>query len=142
MNHLGELLSVYLDGSLDPEERRQVLRHLGECGVCMDELVELAEVRAAVRGLPQLDLPPVLQEAFRDLPAQPPSSRRAPLRVGAAAAVAAAVLAAMVLLQPDPVTVTMRDLSAHYGARVSLDPAFSPAKAVTPVDMTSPGGSP
>lgn len=142
MTHLGELLSAYLDGALDPEERRRVIGHLGNCGGCMDELVELAEVRAAVRGLPHFELPPELHEAFRGLPAPPPSPRRVPLRVGAAAAVAAAVLAAVVLMQPEPVTVTMRQLSTHYGARVSLDPAFSPAKAVTPVDMTSPGGSP
>jgi hypothetical protein len=44
----------------------------------------------------------------------------------------ALVIAVAALVTPPPNSVSVDDLSSRFGARVSLDPAFSPAKVVVP----------
>jgi len=51
------LLSAFLDGELTDDERTAVERHLREYVGCRRELGEVAQVRAAVRGLPWIDGP-------------------------------------------------------------------------------------
>ncbi len=51
------LLSAYLDGELDAEERRQVEAHLAACGRCRELLSDLRRVKGLVGGLP-LEAPP------------------------------------------------------------------------------------
>ncbi len=50
--HWSDRLSEYLDGDLSPAERTACAAHLETCPVCRDTLAALAEVRAAVAGLP------------------------------------------------------------------------------------------
>lgn len=57
MSHRPEHLSAMLDGELSEAEAAWVAEHLDVCGVCRSELDDLASARAAVRGLPLLDLP-------------------------------------------------------------------------------------
>jgi hypothetical protein len=59
--------------------------------------------------------------------------------VGAAAATAAVVIAVAAFLTPAPTPVTVSDLNSRFGARVSLDPAFGPAKVVVP-EIVEVGG--
>lgn len=129
MKHQSEMLSAYLDGELTRDETRQLLAHLGNCGPCAAELEATQRVRAAVRSLQVLDLPPgLVPEA--DVEVIPLHKHRG-VWIGAAAAVAAAVIAIASLLTPSPPTLTMEDLSSRFGARASLDPAFGPAKVLT-----------
>lgn len=51
------LLSAYLDGELEPEERRQVEAHLAGCGRCRELLFDLRRVKSLVGELP-LEAPP------------------------------------------------------------------------------------
>lgn len=130
MRHADELISAYLDGELTGNERQSLMSHLGECGRCSRELNELQAVRAAVRALPIVDMPAgLVPEADAEII---PLHRNRGLWVGAAAAILAFVVAVATLFGPTPQTVSVSDLNSRLGARVSLDPAFGPAKVVIP----------
>jgi anti-sigma factor RsiW len=130
MTHPGELLSAYLDGELSPSEMRQMLDHMSRCGSCAGDLERLQRVRSGVRSLPVLELPPGRIEEAR--PQVVPLHRNRGLWVGAAAAVVAIVITLAALLTPPPSALSVDDLNSRFGARVSLDPAFGPAKVMVP----------
>ena len=130
MSHPSEQISAYLDGELHGKELTALLDHLSGCGRCSAEMGEIQQVRAAVRSLPILELPEgVVLEADGDVVAL---HRKRGVWVGAAAAMVALVIAVAALVTPPPNTVSVDDLSSRFGARVSLDPAFSSAKIVVP----------
>ena len=130
MTHPSELISAYLDGEATPQERSQLHEHLAGCGRCSRELEEMQHVRTLIRSLPVLDMPVgLVPEAD---PVVVPLRRNRGFLVGAAAAVVALVIAAAALFSPPPQSVSVDDLSGRFGARVSLDPAFGPAKVVVP----------
>lgn len=130
MTHPSELISAYLDGELVGDEQSQLMQHLGGCGKCSAELDDMQRVRSAVRSLPILELPEgLISEAD---PVVVPLRRNRGVWVGAAAAVVALVIAVAALVTPPPSAVSVDDLSSRFGARVSLDPAFGPAKIVVP----------
>lgn len=133
MRHPEELISVYLDGELTALERHSLMSHLGECGRCSRELTELQAIRAAVRALPIVDMPEGLVPEADAVVV--PLHRNRGVWVGAAAAIIAFVVAVATVFGPTPPTVTVSDLNSRLGARVSLDPAFGPAKVVIP-DIT------
>lgn len=130
MSHPSVLISAYLDGELSGEELTELVEHLGSCGRCSTEFEELQRVRSAVRSLPVMELPPGLipQADYEVIPLH----RNRGVWVGAVAAVAALVIAVATLFTPAPRSVSVDDLSSRFGARVSLDPAFGPAKVVVP----------
>ena len=128
MSHAGEQISAYLDGELARAEIDQLQAHLATCGKCAGELQEMQVVRSAVRSLPLLELPPgLIPEADAEVI---PLRRNKGFLVGAAAAVVALVIAAIVT--PSTPSVALEELNSRYGARASLDPAFGPAKVVVP----------
>ena len=130
MTHPSELVSAYLDGELGSNEVTTLLNHLSSCGRCSAELDDMQRVRAAVRSLPLLELPDgVIPGADADII---PLKHNRGLWVGTAAAVVALVIAVAALVTPLPVSVSVEDLSSRFGARASVDPAFSPAKVVIP----------
>lgn len=69
VNHLGELLSAYLDGELTSDELDRVARHLAHCQQCIAEFRHLQASRVAVRLLPRLELPGELCEVIGVEPA-------------------------------------------------------------------------
>lgn len=130
MRHPEVLISAYLDGELAPGEREALMAHLGECVRCTLEMRELQDIRASVRGLPVLELPPgLVPEADVELV---PAHRNRGVWVGAAAAVVAVIIAVATILGPTAPTISVDDLNSRLGARVSLDPAFGPAKVIIP----------
>ena len=130
MTHPSELVSAYLDGELGSNEVKTLLKHLSSCGRCSAELEDMQRVRTAVRSLPLLELPDgVIPGADADII---PLKHNPGLWVGTAAAVVALVIAVAALVTPPPVSVSVEDLSSRFGARASVDPAFSPAKVVIP----------
>ncbi|MGH8945322.1 MAG: anti-sigma factor family protein [Acidimicrobiia bacterium] len=130
MRHPTELVSAYLDGELTGAEREQFIVHVGSCGRCARELEEVQAVRAAVRSLPVLELPRgLIPEADADIV---PLHRHRGVWVGAVAAVLVLVVTIAALVTPAPAPLTAEDLVSRFGARVSLDPAFGPAKVVGP----------
>lgn len=46
--HVGELLSGYIDGELTQQQRQSVEVHCGDCSACSDELDELSALRADI----------------------------------------------------------------------------------------------
>lgn len=134
MTHLSDHLSAHLDGELGPDAAVRLRRHLENCGRCVSELEELQRVRAAVRSLPALELPPDVVPLRSAEPI--PAHRNRGMWVGVAAAAVAALIAVAALLTPDPSTVSIDDLQSRFGARASLDPAFGPAKVVVPEGVT------
>lgn len=132
MSHPSELISAYLDGELHGRELNNLLDHLGGCGRCSAEMEEVQRVRTAVRSLPVLELPEgLVPEADAEVV---PLRQNKGVWFGAAAAVVVAVIAMAALLTPPPSTISIEDLNSQYGARVSLDPAFGPAKIVVPLE--------
>jgi anti-sigma factor RsiW len=130
MTHPSELISAYLDGELTSDERGVLIQHLSGCGRCASEMEDIQIARAAVRSLPILELPlGIIPEAD---PVVVPLHRNRGLLVGAAAAILALVVAIAAMVTPPPSPVSVDDLSSRFGARVSLDPAFGPAKVVLP----------
>jgi anti-sigma factor RsiW len=136
VSHPSELISAYLDGELSRPEMQRLLEHLPSCGVCAAELEELQAVRTAVRSLPMVELPSGL--FADDRVAVTPIHRNKGVWVGAAAAVIALVIAIAALVTPPPPSVSVGDLNSSFGARVSLDPAFGPAKIAVPLIVEEP----
>lgn len=133
MSHPSELISAYLDGELHGPERVSLLDHLAGCGRCAVEIEELQRVRTAVRSLPVLELPiGLVPQADTDVV---PLRRNKGLWLGAAAAVIVLVIAIAALVTPPRGSVSVDDLNSRFGARVSLDPAFGPAKLVVPAQV-------
>jgi len=130
LSHPSEQISAYLDGELHGNELTALLEHLSGCGRCSAEMEEIQQVRAAVRSLPILELPEGVVPEADDVVV--PLHRNRGVWVGAAAAMVALVIAVAALVTPPPNSVSVDDLSSRFGARVSLDPAFSSAKIVVP----------
>lgn len=139
MTHPSELISAYLDGELSSVERAELLDHLSGCGRCSAELEDVQRVRAAIRSLPVLELPADILPAVKGAAEVIPLHRNRGVWVGAAAAVIALAIVGAALLTPPPASVSVDELSSRFGARVSLDPAFGPAKVVVP-ELTGSGG--
>lgn len=131
MTHPSELISAYLDGELTPRERRELAQHVSTCGRCAADLQSFQRVRAAVRALPVLDVPFDIYGSVAEAGVVPLNHNRG-VWLGAAAAVVALVIAIAALLTPPASSVTIDELSSRFGARVSLDPAFGPAKVIVP----------
>lgn len=130
MTHPSELISAYLDGELTGAERAKLVEHLASCGRCSADLEDLQRVRTAVRSLPVLDIPEgLMPEAEAEVI---PAHRNRGVLLGAAAAIVALVIAVAALITPPAPAVSIDDLSSRFGARVTLDPAFGPAKVVVP----------
>lgn len=126
MTHLDWELSAFLDGELEPSDRSRVAKHLLGCEVCRAELDEISSVRGTLRGLPMLEAPIGLLPEV----SQAPMHRRRSVWIGAAAAVVAAVIGVATLTAPATDLGSIDDLANRFGARQSLDPTFSPAKAL------------
>jgi hypothetical protein len=62
-DHVGALLSGYLDGELTQQERQRVDVHLGGCDECSDRLAELADLRGRMSGA---RLSPVGEDIWRE----------------------------------------------------------------------------
>jgi anti-sigma factor RsiW len=130
MTHPSELISAYLDGELSGSERAKLMQHLAGCGKCSADLEDMQRVRTAVRSLPVLEIPEgLIPEADVEVI---PIHRNRGVLLGAAAAVVAFVIAVAALVTPPAPSVSVDDLSSRFGARVTLDPAFGPAKVVVP----------
>jgi predicted anti-sigma-YlaC factor YlaD len=65
--HLGDLLSAYLDGSLHADELARIADHLDGCGDCIAEFRAVQQGRSAVRMLPWLEMPEGLEPHAGDL---------------------------------------------------------------------------
>lgn len=121
MTHRPELLSAMLDGEVTEDEAIWVGRHLDECGRCRAELDDLAAARAAIRGLPMLDLPDELHPADNVIVG--PWRRRLVVAVASVAAAAAVAVAALgvVGLTDDPTVVDVTTAEEILTATASLD---------------------
>jgi anti-sigma factor RsiW len=129
LRHAGESISAYLDGELHGAELNALMRHLAECGACTLEMEEVQSVRAAVRSLPVVEVP---DDLMPEVDAEVVHMRRRGAWVGAAAAAVAVVLALVTILTPQPAAISIDELNSRFAARVSLDPAFGPAKVIVP----------
>ncbi len=69
-NELVELVTAYLDGSLDPDTRERFDMHLVECDGCENYLQQFRETVRAVGGIRDDELDPAyrarLLEAFKN----------------------------------------------------------------------------
>ena len=129
--HYGDRLSAYLDGELPSVEMRTVARHLMACPDCRNELHTLDRARIAIRAMPGIE-PPELLELHREVEGARRRMRTGRVAVwvgGVAAAVALLVgLAATGPVQPN---VDLADLGDRHVARASVTPGFEILPAVS-----------
>lgn len=115
----GDLVGAYVLGALDPDEQAAMKQHLEECEVCHREYTALAGIPALLDRIVPGDVPPpepsaALEEAVLDRVARQRGRAKQPrfrfrwppkpLLAGAAAAIAAALLIALLLRGPDAET--------------------------------------
>ncbi len=133
--HFGPELSAYLDGELPTEEQTLVFGHLQACDECRDELHELDAARTAIRSLPGLE-PPVLLDVHREPHRARWQGRRGRVVAVAAGAVAAAVIAVGVAgnSAPEP-TIDLDSFTNQHVARASVEAGFTVIPAVGPVGL-------
>ena len=131
--HLGDLLSALADGELNWAEEAEARSHLAGCAGCAAELVAVERVRAALRGLPQIDLPTLVVERARFATRRPPRFAAA---VAAVAAAAAAVVFAVAPLQDHTVTPRVGQLvQTHATSPANQDPLTQLTPAAVPVSF-------
>jgi anti-sigma factor RsiW len=93
-------LSAYIDDALGPSAARRVEAHLGECEGCRTELEQLRSTVAALRELPEAEVPRSFALSPERAAARRPVAPATPLAFGAriAAAGVAAALAAVIVV--------------------------------------------
>jgi anti-sigma factor RsiW len=135
MAHYGDELSAFLDGELATSEHQILSTHLQKCAECRHELQALDSSRTAVRSLPTLE-PPVLLDVEREMVRSRLSPRRL---VGAAVGVAAAItlVGALTGTTEPAQPVDLDAIADRHIARASVDAGFS----VVPAGFV-PGGAP
>ena len=133
--HFGPELSAYLDGELPTKDHTLVFAHLQACDECRDELHELDAARTAIRSLPGLE-PPVLLDVHRDHHESRRHGRRGRVVALAAGAAAAAVIAVGVVgdSTPEP-TIDLDSFTNQHVARASVEAGFTVIPAVGPVGL-------
>ncbi len=118
---LEPLLSAYHDGELTEAERASADRHLKECTVCQNRLVEISAVASSLRSLPRLNPKLDVAANIEQLIAKQPRkvANRQPL-VWGAAGIAAAVAAIVVgtnmqnAVNPGNATLTANSKSTQH----------------------------
>ena len=128
--HFTDQIQELVDGRLDARERSRLESHLESCAGCRRERDELAAAKAAVRSIgSEGELPESLLRDVRaaldreDTRGAHPSIPRRAIRITAAAAIAATVLALLFLARPrrlDPSSVA-RDWERIASGRLSLE---------------------
>ena len=133
--HYGPELSAYLDGELPTEEQALVFGHLQTCDECRDELHELDAARTAIRSLPGLE-PPVLLDVHRDQHKARYHGRRGRVLALAAGAAVVAVIAVGVVGNSTPeTTIDLDSFTNQHVARASVEAGFTVIPAVGPVGL-------
>jgi hypothetical protein len=97
---LRDQLSAYIDGALDPPAAGRLEAHLGECEGCRTELEQLRSTVAALRELPEAQVPRSFALSPERAAVRRPAVPAAPLAFGAriaAAGVAVALTAVLVI---------------------------------------------
>jgi len=61
-----ELLSLYLDGELNPKESKRIADHLSQCQECTSELEQLSLIKHAAQSLEQYEPPAYLFYRIKD----------------------------------------------------------------------------
>ena len=129
--HLGPELSAYLDGELTTVEFPMLIDHLRECARCREELQLVDAARTAVRALPRVE-PPGLLDVHRAAKAGRETSRWRV--VTAVAGVAAAVVLTLGFTSSTPQSepVDLGSFSDRHIARASVESGFSILPALAP----------
>ena len=138
-SHHGSALSAYLDGELGTAEHELVRTHLADCGTCRVELHELDAARTAVRSMPRVE-PPELLDVRRIGRADRHDSRRR-LKLATAAASIAAVVAlgvGMFTSGSEPARLDLDAFSDRHVARASVEAGFVVLPAVGGRTVMSP----
>lgn len=136
---LEPLLSAYHDGELTEAERASADRHLKECTVCQNRLVEISAVASSLRSLPRLNPKLDVAANIEQLIAKKPRNvaNRQPL-VWGAAGIAAAVAAIVVgmnmqnAVNPGNATLTANSKSTQRTLKESSQQPMEVAKGVEP----------
>jgi len=64
---IGELLSDYVDGELDPETRTEVDQHMRDCPPCVEFLKELKVTVEVARNCKMKDMPDEMRARLRSV---------------------------------------------------------------------------
>lgn len=130
-------LSAYIDDALDPSAARRLEAHLGECERCRTELEQLRSTVAALRELPEAEVPRSFALGPERAAARRPPVPAAPLAFGAriAAATVAAALAAVLV-------VDLGDLGGDGATEEAPSPGMTAEREADESKMEAEGAAP
>ena len=136
MTHAGDALSALLDGELSTAEEAEVRAHVATCDECRAELAATERMRAVVRALPSLDLPPIVVERARWVGRTRRPSRLAGVAAAAAAVAASALFVAAGAGREAPVSPEMgRLVEVHATSGANGDPVSQLTPAAVPASF-------
>ena len=130
MIHLGELASAYLDGETTEQEAAKLVAHLGSCQGCQREMEDLHAARSLLRSLPVLEMPESIRVDLGLVPNVVPLARRPLTWVGAAAAAVMIFIVAATATAPEPVGLSLREVSIQYEQQTLIDGGVLPVVGV------------
>lgn len=146
-NEIENLLPAYREDLLSPEERKTIAGHLASCPRCGRALADLKKAEALVRGLPEVEPPPFLEQRIMSRIRQETGNKQGILRklfyplhlkipIQALATLLVAVLAFYLYQGGDPETNQMAPLP------VSLtDPGKKGVAVEAPKTLPAPAGA-
>jgi anti-sigma factor RsiW len=123
LNHLGDLISAYLDSQLEASEQAAADEHLADCEYCRDELTGVSASRSLLRGLPVLDPPAEALHPPAEVVPLRPSRRR--LLVAAAAMSTLVVGVGFSMNAEKAVPMPLDAVVDQHVARASVDPGLN-----------------
>lgn len=133
VTHLGAELSAYLDAELTTVELPMVMHHVETCSHCRDNLQALDAARTAIRALPRVEPPELLD--VRRIGERP--SRHRWRVVTAAAGIAAALVVTFGIATSTPTEspVDLGSFAERHVARASVESGFSMLPVLAPASV-------
>src|SRR4030042_1033161 len=139
-------LSAYIDGALDPAAARRLEAHLGECEGCWAELEQLRSTVAALRELPEAQVPRSFALSPERVAVRRPAVPAAPAACtepyGPPAASGAGDVEERQAAEPNVAETPAADDAAKFmcDASAAETPAAGPEEAKAPAAAPSGGG--
>src|SRR3954451_20395015 len=140
VQHLGDVISAYLDGELSEPDRAAAEAHLATCMACAAELEATQSIRSVVRALPAVDPPfGLIENILLDERKPNRRRRRPPLWVAGTLAAGSLVILAAVPRQSKSVQPPVSTfVDAHAASTPGADPFSGLAPAAVPVSFRAP----
>ena len=134
VTHLGAELSAYLDAELNTLELPIVMHHIETCSHCREDLQELDAARTAIRALPRVEPPELLD--VRRIGDRPRRQRWQVVTAAAGIAAALVVTFGVATSAPTEAPVDLGSFAERHVARASVETGFSMLPVLAPASVS------